>query len=137
MADKVVVAVCHPLERILLEVGMKYVPLIVRFLARAVLLVFNGILEFMPNITIRLRLSPLIPLLKESKKARSSVPHPSQIPTTAYLMPHNTFLILRTPRIPFREITLPTLSRSGIRKVQKDGSKPTSTFNLVSAGDLA
>ena len=118
-----------------MKVAMTCLPLVVRFLARAVLLVFNGIREFKSNITIRIRFSPLIPLLKT--KGYSSVSHPSAIPVTNYLMPHNTLLILRTPRIPFHEVTLSTLFRSGIRKVQKDSSKPTFPFDLIPAGNLA
>ena len=71
------------------------------------------------------------------KKTHSSVSLPSIIPATTYLMPHNTLLILRTPRIPFHEITLSALSTSGIREVQKDSSEPTSTFDLIPAGNFA
>ena len=82
------------------------VPLVIIVFAVAILLVFARIFEFMTDVAVSIRLSPLVPLLESLKSVRV---HRNTNALHTNPVTHQTLLSFRSPSVPVFEVAIATL----------------------------
>lgn len=98
-------------------------PFVVLVLARAILLVLNGVRELVTDVAVRAGFAPPVPLL--SYRYPSVRAHTLALPDkrwTTHLVAHQTLFIIRRARVPMLKIIVTALTPAHRRKVKEDGS---------------
>ena len=132
VADEVVITIrgLAISKRVEIDEPQYGIPLIIWVFARAVFIGFNGVLEFMADIAIRIGLSSLIPLLQHNSKKLFI--HTAR---HTHLAAHNALRLWRSC-IPFLEIMFSTLPQSGASKIEEHRSNAASIWFLIFAWNL-
>ena len=107
-------------------------PFVVGIRAFTIFFMIDGFQELLVNVADCIRLSTLVPLLHDTLL----VPHWNDIESNIYLVTHQT-LGTRTPSIPFSEITLSTLLREHIRKIELNNSHSIDITRPILPGHLS